>query len=479
MKQNFGKWCDAAAPYAMGNWLIALSISLIAVGVVSSEQMSQHQAKLAAIASENPNIQAVNSTVGSGASNTGRIFRQLKPLHDRSQTAEEIVKELRPKLSQIPGIRSFLQAPPAIRIGGIQSKALYQFTLTSTKLQDLYQYVPQLEAKLREHNILQNVNSDLQIKNPEITINIDRDKASALGLSAQQIENTLNNAYSTRQVSTIYAPDSQYQVILGVDLPYQQDINSLDWLTIRANTGQQIPLNTVANVTKTLGPLNVSHLGQLAAVTISFNLKPGASIGEATSLVQEIADSILPSSINSSFQGSAQIFQSSLGNLGFLLGIAILVIYLVLGILYEDFIHPVTILSSLPSAGFGALLTLIAFQVELNIYGFVGIILLVGIVKKNGIMMIDFAIEKVREGKSASKAIYEACVVRFRPIMMTTMAALMGTLPIALGFGAGAQARRSLGLAVVGGLLFSQFLTLYLTPVFYLYMESLRKKFVT
>ena len=324
---------------------------------------------------------------------------------------------------------------------------------------------------------LQEVNSDLQIKNPQIQVNVNREQASAVGLTANQIESALNSAYGTSQVSTIYASDGQYQVIMGVDPQYQLNPNDLDLLTISSSNNQQVPLNAVASITKSVGPLTVNHSGQLASVTVSFNLKPGVSLGSVTGKIEKLARETLPATISTSFQGTAQVFQSSLSSLGILLVIAILVIYIILGILYEDFIHPITILSSLPSAGFGALLTLIVFGVDLNIYAFVGIIMLVGIVKKNGIMMIDFAVEAEKhQGKTPYDAIYEACVVRFRPIMMTTMAALMGTLPIALGLGAGAESRRPLGLAVVGGLVFSQLLTLYITTVFFTYMEAFRKR---
>ncbi|MEH2463006.1 efflux RND transporter permease subunit [Nostoc sp.] len=447
---------------------------------ISFDEMVKHQQAIAAIAYRDPNVDSINSSVGAGgpnaSANSGRILIELKPRHEGRLSADEVVQELRPKLSRVPGIKVFLQNPPAINVGGQQTKAQYQFTLQTPNIQELYQYAPLLEEKLRSLSDLQDVNSDLQIKNPQVKVNINRDQASALGLTANQIETALSNAYGTRQVSTIYAPDNQYQVIMGVEPKYQQNSNALDLLSVRAPSGQLIPLNAIATLTKDVGPLTINHQGQLASVTFSFNLKPGVSLGNVTGKIEQLARQTLPPTISTGFRGSAQAFQSSIQGLGLLLLVAIFVIYIVLGILYENFIHPLTILSSLPSAGFGALLTLLLFQVDLNIYAFVGIILLVGIVKKNGIMMVDFAIIARQNGKTPYDAIYEACLVRFRPIMMTTMAALMGTLPIALGLGAGADTRRPLGLAVVGGLVFSQFLTLYLTPVFYTYMESWQTK---
>ena len=447
---------------------------------ISFDEMVKHQQAVAAIAYRDPNVDSINSSVGAGgpnaSANAGRILIELKPRAQGRLSADEVVQELRPKLSGVPGIKVFLQNPPAINVGGQQTKAQYQFTLQTPNIQELYQYAPLLEEKLRSLSDLQDVNSDLQIKNPQVKVNINRDQASALGLTANQIETALSNAYGTRQVSTIYAPDNQYQVIMGVEPKYQQNSNALDLLSVRAPSGQLIPLNAIATLTKDVGPLTINHQGQLASVTFSFNLKPGVSLGNVTGKIEQLARQTLPPTISTGFRGSAQAFQSSIQGLGLLLLVAIFVIYIVLGILYENFIHPLTILSSLPSAGFGALLTLLLFQVDLNIYAFVGIILLVGIVKKNGIMMVDFAIIARQNGKTPYDAIYEACLVRFRPIMMTTMAALMGTLPIALGLGAGADTRRPLGLAVVGGLVFSQFLTLYLTPVFYTYMESWQTK---
>ncbi len=460
-----------------------LSVITEAAQGTSFYQMADYQKEVARIVQAHPDVAALMSTVGGtgaatlGGPNFGQLVVRLKPRSERKKLVNEIIDDLRPQLAEVTGLKVYPQNPPTIRIGGQVSKSLYQISLVSPNKKELYDASDKLLVALKDVDGLDDLTSDLAVSSPQINVDIDRDKAAALSVNANAIENAFYDAYGPRWISTIFSSTNQYKVLLELEHQFQADPKALSLLYFKGTGGQLIPLDTLAKVKQDVGPQSINHYGQLPAVTLSFNLKPGYALGDVVTKVGDIAKNELPQSISVSFQGAAKAFESSLGNLMVLLVVAILVVYIVLGILYESYIHPLTILSGLPSAGFGALVTLFIFHMDLNIYAFVGLIMLIGIVEKNAIMQIDFALEVERnQGLPPVKAIYEGCLIRFRPIIMTTMAAMLGAVPIALGYGAGGEARQPLGLVVVGGLMFSQLVTLYLTPVFYTYMAALQER---